>query len=83
MTLLAKLHSAATQLRSTDCEAPGDMNELVDFIDHPTHLVGLDTPTDDVWELEQRKQICAGIHIPLLPGQTPWPAYMPVFAAVL
>ncbi|KAK2463008.1 hypothetical protein APHAL10511_004965 [Amanita phalloides] len=27
------------------------MNKLADFIGHPTHLVSLDTPTDDVWEL--------------------------------
>ncbi|KAF8341858.1 hypothetical protein F5887DRAFT_919032 [Amanita rubescens] len=49
--LLAKLHNVAQQLPSTDCEALGAMNELVDFMGHPTHLVSLDTPTDDVWEL--------------------------------
>lgn len=48
--LLTKLHGVAKRLPS-ESEVPRDMNELADFIGHPTHLVGLDTPTNDVWEL--------------------------------
>ncbi len=51
--LLTKLHKAAERLPGAyyDALRPGDMNELADFIGHPTHLVSLDTPIDDVWEL--------------------------------
>ncbi|KAF8633829.1 hypothetical protein AX15_001240, partial [Amanita polypyramis BW_CC] len=51
--LLTKLHNAAERLPGAyyDALRPGDMNKLTDFIGHPTHLVSLDMPIDDVWEL--------------------------------
>ena len=31
-------------------EVSRDMSKLADFSGHPMHLIGLDVPTDDVWE---------------------------------
>ena len=49
--LLTKLRGAAKRLTSDDEVSSNTKNELADFIGHPTCLVSLDTPIDDVWEL--------------------------------
>jgi hypothetical protein len=49
--LLSQLCGAIEHLSNIAEEGSRDMNELSDFIGHPTHLVSLDVPTDDVWEL--------------------------------
>lgn len=48
--LLMRLRGAVKYL-PRDTELPSDLNKLAAFVVDPSHLVGLDVPFDDVWEV--------------------------------